>query len=535
MKAAISLCCLALIAACGDPTTQPAPEQSETQGVQLPDQHINVINCAELVKESCYDHFDCRDMVGGGRRMCRASEYFTELCQTEVNLCVYGCEVDVLFQGNILNFEPGTNTCGPGYHCDPLDLTCNEENDYCNSSEPYHTSGECQALCDDGLCVPGEDTTCPKASDCDRDDSPTRDDDLAVCGDGFCEDSELPYCYQDCALRCGNLVCEPTADENHLNCPSDCLAPYCGDGWCGPGENNANCPQDCEGPSVGGKSYCGDGVCNMDAGETEENCPEDCEVSSGCDGPDCDKILGTIMDCKGKADGEICEPPQGPQDPPWTCVDEVCQSPCSDIYPDLQPGDTVRQCSSCGLYYVDNNCERHAFTYYDVYYSWFGDTDDVKVIPAEDIAAMPLVGNIVIRPGTFLVKLTSSPKVYAVGPAGTLFHVISEAAAQILYGPAWGFQTKDVPDAHWALYSIAYNDLDGTKHPIGQLIRKNDQVYYINSLGTHSLVTEAGFQANNFSCDYVIDVPSDWPIFPGPEISEKIPALADPSINSFFP
>lgn len=96
--------------------------------------------------------------------------------------------------------------------------------------------------------------------------------DCCVCNfNGNCEQGETYANCPDCAVFCGNLICEPEKNETDENCPTDCAT--CGNGICEPekGENWENCPIDCY------MAKCGDKTCEL--AENKENCCKDC----GCD------------------------------------------------------------------------------------------------------------------------------------------------------------------------------------------------------------------------------------------------------------
>jgi len=84
---------------------------------------------------------------------------------------------------------------------------------------------------------------------------------------GICDLGETYANCPDCAIFCGNLICEPDKNETAENCPTDCAT--CGNGICEPekGETWQNCP-DCY------AAKCGDGRCEL--AENMENCCKDC-------------------------------------------------------------------------------------------------------------------------------------------------------------------------------------------------------------------------------------------------------------------
>jgi hypothetical protein len=101
-----------------------------------------------------------------------------------------------------------------------------------------------------------------------------------LCPNGNCDPGECTSCPSDCMtppgmyMCCMNAVCDPPTDCV-IGCTSactagECLAGYCGDLYCDPGENCVNCYDDC-----GTCSCNGDPVCNMPP-ENCINCPQQC-------------------------------------------------------------------------------------------------------------------------------------------------------------------------------------------------------------------------------------------------------------------
>ena len=89
-----------------------------------------------------------------------------------------------------------------------------------------------------------------------------------------------------------------------------------------------------------------------------------------------------------------------------------------------------------------------------VYFTWYLDFSQVKVISDADLAQIPLGGNITYRPGAKLVKVQTNPKVYAVARGGVLRWLETEAVAARLYGPDWNKQIDYIPDAFFVNYTI---------------------------------------------------------------------------------
>ena len=87
-------------------------------------------------------------------------------------------------------------------------------------------------------------------------------------------------------------------------------------------------------------------------------------------------------------------------------------------YGDLIMGETLST-----VYYYGSDGQRYSFPNEKTYFSWFEDFDGVVEISDEDLADITLVGNIVYRPGSRWVKITSDEKTYAVAADGSIHWV----------------------------------------------------------------------------------------------------------------
>lgn len=133
---------------------------------------------------------------------------------------------------------------------------------------------------------------------------------------------------------------------------------------------------------------------------------------------------------------------------------------------------------NAAVYILGSDGYRHAFPTESAFTSWGLSFDDVVTVDAAVLASFSLGRNVTIRPGTYLVKLQTNPKVYAVEPGGVLRWVSSEVVALQLYGVDWASRVIDVSDAFWANYSVG-DDVDSAVHPDGVLIEDDGTVYYV--------------------------------------------------------
>lgn len=117
-------------------------------------------------------------------------------------------------------------------------------------------------------------------------------------------------------------------------------------------------------------------------------------------------------------------------------------------------GDLVKAAGNPAVYYFGADGKRYVFPNAAAYFSWYADFSSVKTISGEELASMPIGGNVTYRPGTRMVKIQTDPKVYAVSRGGVLRHVASESIATCLFGANWNVQIDDVPDAFFVDYEI---------------------------------------------------------------------------------
>jgi hypothetical protein len=117
-------------------------------------------------------------------------------------------------------------------------------------------------------------------------------------------------------------------------------------------------------------------------------------------------------------------------------------------------GKIVKMNGLTSLYYVASNGKRYVFPSEKIFKSWFPDFSDVITIDSGDLADIPLVGNVLYRPGVLLIKINTDPKIYAVTKTGILRWIETEAIAKALYGDSWNLLVDDVSDSFFTNYAI---------------------------------------------------------------------------------
>lgn len=106
------------------------------------------------------------------------------------------------------------------------------------------------------------------------------------------------------------------------------------------------------------------------------------------------------------------------------------------------------------VYYYAADGFRYVFPNASVFGSWFTDYSKIIAIPDDELALIPLKGNITYRPGIRMIKIQTSPKVYVIERGGIARWVQTEELAQDLYGSDWNKKIDDVPDVFFENYKV---------------------------------------------------------------------------------
>lgn len=181
--------------------------------------------------------------------------------------------------------------------------------------------------------------------------------------------------------------------------------------------------------------------------------------------------------------------------------------------------------SGPAVYYFASDAKRYVFPNEKTYFSWYMNFNSVRTISDSELASYQIGGNVTVRPGTNLVKITTDPKVYAVTSGGVLHWVESEAIAIALYGSSWATRVIDVPDGFFVNYSIG-SSISSAIHPDGTVITyAGDSNRYVVWSGMKRRLVEPAFSANNFNPMYVITTSISYPN--GTDVTGREGALAD--------
>jgi len=168
-------------------------------------------------------------------------------------------------------------------------------------------------------------------------------------------------------------------------------------------------------------------------------------------------------------------------------------------------GDLIKMAGNTSVYYLGSNGKRYVFPNSTTYFSWYPDFSGVVTIPAAELQSYPLGGNVTMRPGTKLVKITTDPSVYAVEPNGTLRKIQNEAQAASLYGTNWNKKIVDVPDAFFTNYTLGAA-LPSGQYSVGALIKNAGatEIFYYDGTSYRKIANETAFNANRFNMDNVL-------------------------------
>jgi hypothetical protein len=170
----------------------------------------------------------------------------------------------------------------------------------------------------------------------------------------------------------------------------------------------------------------------------------------------------------------------------------------------IADGDRLKLPSSSAVYWYLGD-KRNVFPDFTAYDSWFADWNGVITISPEQLADIPLGKVVPIRAGTYLVKIQSDPKTYAVEPYGRLRWVPTEAQAIALFGSKWTQRVRDVDVSQFASYTLG-NPLAAGEAPDG-FIFKNGSGEWNTVIGraTHQ-ISDAARKANGLASRFVCTV-----------------------------
>ncbi len=118
------------------------------------------------------------------------------------------------------------------------------------------------------------------------------------------------------------------------------------------------------------------------------------------------------------------------------------------------PNSRIKTPNSSTLYYCGTDGKRYVFPNRKTHDTWYDSFAGVIEISKELMAQIPIGGNVTYRPGVRMVKIESSPEVFAVDADGVLRWVPDEDTAERLYGENWNQMIDDIPDPFFVNYTV---------------------------------------------------------------------------------
>ncbi|USN52686.1 MAG: hypothetical protein H6759_01250 [Candidatus Nomurabacteria bacterium] len=186
-------------------------------------------------------------------------------------------------------------------------------------------------------------------------------------------------------------------------------------------------------------------------------------------------------------------------------------------------GDLIKA-SGPAVYYYHTDGKRYVFPNEKTYFSWFKDFSSVKTISDSELASIFVGGNVTLRPGTYLAKVTTDPKVYAVSHDGTFHWIESEAIAKALYGDNWAQRVIDVPDAFFINYTVG-TSVSTAVHPDGTVVSKDGSKWVIDAGKARMISDDSVFASNGYNAAFTI--PTTIAYAAGSNVTAREGRLAD--------
>lgn len=107
------------------------------------------------------------------------------------------------------------------------------------------------------------------------------------------------------------------------------------------------------------------------------------------------------------------------------------------------------------LYYLGQDGKMHPFLDLATYHSWYKDFSSVVYVSNAKIQEYNIGSPVCLRAGTWLIKFSHLPRVYAVEPGCRLRPIRSETEAFVFYGANWQKRIVELSDIHRNFYTIA--------------------------------------------------------------------------------
>lgn len=166
-------------------------------------------------------------------------------------------------------------------------------------------------------------------------------------------------------------------------------------------------------------------------------------------------------------------------------------------------GDLIKGTSLSTVYYYGSDGQRYAFPNEKTFNSWYSSFSGVKTMSDAELAAIPLAGNIVYRPGSRWVKITSDAKVYAVSTSGKIRWIENEATAKGLAGDNWNKNIDDVSDVFFVDYTVG-DSLSSPAAGYDGMLWTDGTSKYLVAGTKYQKLSDAAFAANGYKASAVL-------------------------------
>lgn len=126
---------------------------------------------------------------------------------------------------------------------------------------------------------------------------------------------------------------------------------------------------------------------------------------------------------------------------------------------------TLLKSPSSHIYFLANDGKVHPFLSPAVYHSWYRSYSKVKYISDAKLSDYPVGEPMCARPGSWLLKFGSDPKIYAIEAACQLRPLFSEVEAFLIYGESWRERILELTPSERVFYKIisssVHKEVDG--------------------------------------------------------------------------
>jgi hypothetical protein len=205
--------------------------------------------------------------------------------------------------------------------------------------------------------------------------------------------------------------------------------------------------------------------------------------------------------------------------------------------PTIISGDMVKVIGKPAIYAVNKYLQTLYFPSGDEFKSWRPTYGGYKSITQACFDSLNVPNSypaaVNYRPGSYLIKRTSSDQLYVIEPNNTLSKISSTTAKSLYSASAYtggtGYKVMTIADPFWPHYINRASDITSTKVHPGMLIKTNDIIYYIDDNNRLREVTDVGFIANQFQQRFVRVVPASaiQGLTIGDKITSEIKTLTD--------